>query len=169
METVEPHAERDADCQSERDALLTLSLTPGLGPTLTRRCLEAFGSAAGVLAAGSRALAGVEGIGPQRASAIRAGMDGLADGQVLAREKELIDRFGVTLLADGDPDYPALLRHIPDPPPLLYARGRIDRSDALALGIVGARKCTGYGREQADRLAALCAQAGLCIVSGGAP
>ena len=74
----------------------------------------------------------------------------------------------MTFLALGDDDYPPLLKHIPDPPPLLYVRGRIEPSDRLALGIVGARHCTQYGREQADRFATLLVQAGLCLASGGA-
>ena len=37
-----------------------------------------------------------------------------------------------------------------------------------ALAVVGSRRCSRYGREQADRLSALCAQAGFSIVSGGA-
>jgi DNA processing protein len=150
------------------DALLTLSLAPGLGPTLTRRCMEKLGSAAAVLEASPAELSEVEGIGPGSAEAMRRGIDGLGDGRALAREKELIAGHGVTVLARDDAAYPALLRHIPDPPPLLYVRGQMVKEDALAVALVGARRCTGYGREQADRLGAFCAQAGLCVVSGGA-
>jgi DNA processing protein len=50
----------------------------------------------------------------------------------------------------------------------LFVRGEIREQDAMALAIVGARRCSGYGREQADRFASLCGSAGLCIVSGGA-
>lgn len=151
-----------------RDAMLTLNLTPGLGPTLTRRCVEAMGSPVAVLGAKTRELIGVRGIGPKRGGDIRREIDGLSDGRALSREKELIEQLGVTVLMIGDEGYPPLLRHIPDPPPVLYVRGRWRRGDALALAIVGTRRCTAYGREQADRFASVCSQAGLCIVSGGA-
>jgi len=44
----------------------------------------------------------------------------------------------------------------------------LERRDSLGLAMVGARRCTAYGREQAERLAGLCAQSGLTIISGGA-
>lgn len=153
---------------NSRDAMLVLSLTPGLGPILTHRCVEAMGSAQAVMGARVGALAGVRGIGAARAETIRRGIDELADGQAVAREKELIAQHRVTVVCVGDPDYPRLLGHIHDPPPLLYVRGRLHEDDALALAVVGTRRCTAYGREQADRLSSLCSQAGLCIVSGGA-
>ncbi len=154
--------------EPQRSALLTLSLVPGLGPTLTRRCLELFGTARCALNASPAELAQVQGIGTRRSSDIRREIDALANGKALAKELALIDEHNVTLIAEDDPNYPALLRHIPDPPPMLYARGEVRETDAVALAVVGSRRCTAYGREQADRLSALCAQAGLCIVSGGA-
>jgi DNA processing protein len=153
---------------AERDALLTLTLTPGLGAVTTRRCLEALGSAQAVLGASATALTKIDGIARKRADEIRAGLDAIARDGALARELALIEEYGARVLVLGRPGYPSLLRLISDPPPVLFVRGRIDEGDALALAIVGARQCTGYGREQADRFAALCAQAGLCIVSGGA-
>jgi DNA processing protein len=152
----------------ERHALLTLTLVPGLGPTLTRRCVEAMGGALAVLDASVGQLAQVRGIGPKRAPAIRGALDGLSDGAALEQELALIGTHGARVLASTDDDFPATLRHIPDVPPLLYVRGQLHDDDAIALAIVGSRRCTQYGRQQADRLAALCAQAGFCIVSGGA-
>lgn len=143
---------------------LRLALATGLGPLLTRRMLDAFGSAEAVCSAKPSALRQVEGIGEQSAHRIRRGLDE-ADVQ---REWALIQRYGVRLLTMEDPEYPPLLRHIPDPPPLLYVRGALHRQDSLSLGLVGSRRCTAYGREQADRISAACAQAGLTIVSGGA-
>ena len=150
------------------NALLALTLAPGLGPVLTVRALKALGSAQRVVEASTGELAGVDGIGRQRAAEIRRGLDEVAASGAVARERELIDRHGARLLMLEDAAYPPLLKHIDDPPPVLYVRGSLEPSDAVALALVGSRRCTAYGREQADRFAALAAQAGLCIVSGGA-
>ncbi len=146
------------------DAHLRLSLVAGLGPVLVRRLIDALGSAEAVSAATPAELQRVEGVGRQLAQRIRRGLDE-ADPQA---ERSLMDRHGVRAVGIDDPEYPPLLRHIHDPPFLLYVRGAFRREDALALAIVGTRRSTAYGREQADRMAALCAQQGLTIVSGGA-
>jgi DNA processing protein len=153
---------------AERDALVLLTLVPGLGPRTTRRALDALGSAQAVVAAGRKDLTLIEGVGVKRAAEVHAAMDEAIRGGALEREKSLIDEYGVTLLVLGQPGYPRLLSLISDPPPVLFVRGEIREGDALALAIVGARKCTTYGREQADRFAALAVGAGLCVVSGGA-
>lgn len=152
----------------ERDALLTLTLVSGLAPLPTRRLLDALGSARAVLDASAETLMSVGNIRRTTADKVHAQIIDMADGRRLREEKELIEKHGVELLAIDDPGYPALLKHIPDPPPLLFVRGRLQECDALGLGIVGARRCTLYGREQADRFASLCASAGLSIISGGA-
>ncbi len=153
---------------SDREAVLALNLVPGLGPTLTNRCVQAMGSPQAVLGATARELGGIKGIGAKSADGIRHAIDRLVDDRVVQRELELVEQHNATVLTVVDSGYPRLLRHIPDPPPVLYVQGEIREDDALALAIVGTRRCTAYGREQADRFSALCAQAGLCIVSGGA-
>ncbi len=153
---------------AERHHHLVLSLAPGLGPTLTQRCLDTLESPEAVVHAPVETLAQVQGIGLMRAQAIRRGLDELLQGDRVAKEEAMLAAHGVTLLVPADADYPALLRHVPDPPPLLYVRGTLQPTDQLALAVVGARKCSTYGREQADRLAGQCAAAGLTIVSGGA-
>jgi DNA processing protein len=79
-----------------------------------------------------------------------------------------MERAGAGLLLLGDVGYPALLGAIPDPPVALWIRGSLRDEDRMALAMVGSRRCTAYGRSQADRLAALLGQCGLTIVSGGA-
>jgi DNA processing protein len=65
-------------------------------------------------------------------------------------------------------NYPKRLREIKDPPKILYYLGEI-KSEEDCFAIVGARKCTNYGKEIAYRIASDLAEAGLTIVSGFAP
>ncbi len=148
--------------------MLLLTLVPGLGPVRMARCLQRCGDAHAVLHASVAELVAVPGVGRKTAEQIRRGIDELGDGRALAAEHELIERHGVRIVSIDDAEYPRLLRHIDDPPPLLYVRGQLQEQDAVALAVVGARRCTHYGREQAGRLAGLAARAGLTIVSGGA-
>ncbi len=145
-------------------ARLRLAMAAGLGPRLTQRLEEHFGNPIDAVAASTSALRQVEGIGAKRAGEIRRALD---EADVEA-EWERIEARGVALVAPDDPGYPTLLKHIHDAPPLLYVRGTLERQDGLGLAIVGSRRCTPYGQEQAERFASGAAQAGLTIVSGGA-
>lgn len=69
-------------------------------------------------------------------------------------------------LTRGDGEYPVDLRAVDDAPAVLHVRGRFEDSDALAVAIVGSRRATPYGLEQADLLAADLAARGVTIVSG---
>src|SRR5581483_9075014 len=62
--------------------------------------------------------------------------------------------------------YPASLGEIATAPHLIYVRGTIQPGDAKAVGLVGSRKFTSYGRRVAERLATDLARAGYVIVSG---
>ena len=145
---------------------LRLARLPGVGPVLVKRLLEYFHTPETILTAHPSSLAAVEDIGAIRANKIVAN----AAATQKAAEEELakIDADEITLLTPDHPDFPPGLKNIHDPPIVLYVRGQILPHDALALGIVGARECSLYGREQSYRFAAQLAQSGLTIVSGGA-
>lgn len=153
---------------SDRDATLALMLTPGLGPTLIGRCVAAFGSAAATLEASAADLATIKGISPGRASELRRALDATRESGAVARELAIVAEHGADILTLNDAAYPRLLRAIPDPPTALYVRGPLLDTDSVALAVIGARRCSHYGREQADRFAFQLAQCGLTIVSGGA-
>lgn len=148
--------------------LLRLTLTPGLGPVLIGRLLGALGSPAAVLAAAPAELAQVRGIGRERAARIAEGLR--ESGRALEEELAAMGQRGVRLVLRGDAEYPPLLAEIPDAPPVLYVRGRLEPGGAhrYGVGIVGSRRCSAYGVEQAERFAGALAGAGVAIISGGA-
>ncbi len=148
--------------------LLRLTLSKGLGPALIPRLIEALGSPRAVLSASPAQLASVRGIGEASAARIASS---LRDSEELAqREVMSAEKLGVRILGAAEPEYPAPLRTIPGAPPILYMKGTLAPPDAPLWGaaIVGSRRCSHYGIEQAERFAGVLATAGLTIVSGGA-
>ena len=70
------------------------------------------------------------------------------------------------LLSMADPDYPALLKQIPDPPPLLYCRGNRESLRRPKVAMVGSRSPTHSGIRSARELAAEFVRLGITVVSG---
>jgi len=141
---------------------LRLQRAPNLGPVCVRRLVEHFGSIDAVFDASIHALERVEDVGRARAEAAfnARKLDGVAD------EIHRAGELGLRIICVEDDEYPRLLRHIPDRPVCLYVRGRLCEDDALAFAIVGSRRCSRYGIEQAERFAAVLSQAGFTVVSG---
>jgi len=73
---------------------------------------------------------------------------------------------GIKVYSVDDRDYPQNLRRISDAPPVLYVKGQILTQDDLAIGVVGARYATVYGRQVTEKLVADLVARGLTIVSG---
>ena len=140
---------------------LALRLVPGLGNRLAARLLNAIGSPAGIFRASVTEL---ESLGVP-SHVVRA----LSTGTVFeeaAREAEQARQLGASFLTIHDSAYPKILKEIFDPPLLLYARGDLRLLGELAVGIVGTRRPTAYGKAMAERLATDLAARGLVIVSG---
>jgi DNA processing protein len=143
-------------------AEILLALTPDVGPILRRRLLERFGDARGVIAAAEAELQEVQGVGPKiSARIVNARHDVQLDAQLA-----LVREHGLEVLLPGRDGYPRMLAEIPDPPGVLFVRGAIEPGDAMAVGIVGTRRASRYGQQQAERLAAGLARAGVTIISG---
>jgi len=145
-------------------AWLRLSRVPNIGPILLKRALATFKTPETLLAAHPAALSAIDNFGTTRAQAFQNAMP-LDEAQ---RTLDTARAHGFEILCPDDPRWPTGLKHIPDPPIILFLRGQLLPQDNLALGIVGARECTIYGREQSARFGALLAGAGLTVISGGA-
>ncbi len=140
---------------------LALKSVPGLTNQAYLRLLERFGSPAAVLKAPAADLVQAGGISGKLAKII-AGYK--CPGWVYA-ELEAIEKKNYTLLTLHDPDYPDLLRHIADPPPVLYIRGKLyPRQPSVA--VVGSRRATAYGLNATRKIAGELAEHGWTIVSG---
>jgi DNA processing protein len=137
------------------------NIVRGIGPTRLRALLDHFGNVerAWHAPAGELRRAGLDSRSLKNLLATRAAHD-------LDRELEQIAATGAQVLTWESADYPHLLREIPDPPPVLYVKGRLTEDDAWAVAIVGTRRASAYGREVTRRLTRALARSGITVVSG---
>lgn len=140
---------------------LGLSLVSGIGAAKVARLYELLGSGRAAWHASDAELqqAGLDRRARQNLVELRSTLD-LDDAL-----KRLQDRHISLLYSAGDP-YPALLREIPLPPPLLYCSGEIRPEDNKAVAIVGSRRMSQYGRQVTRELVTELVQQGVTIVSG---
>jgi DNA processing protein len=140
---------------------LTLKSVPEIGNLLFMRLVRHFGSPDKVLSAPAQALTQVEGISPRLADAIR--RHRVPDW--ISREIDQAARKGYAIVTALDEAYPALLRQIPDPPPILFVHGRLEQP-FCPIAVVGSRKATTYGRTTTHQLCAQLAERGATVISG---
>jgi len=139
---------------------LRLTLTPGLGPAAIRALLREFGLPDAVLARSRSDLA--------RHAPVTA-LDALHSPEVdraVERALEWLAQPQRALLTLADETYPRALLEIADPPPVLYAQGRLGLLQHPALAVVGSRNATAQGMANAESFARALSDAGLTIVSG---
>lgn len=137
-------------------------MTPGIGPTLGRRLLDHFGGPERILAAKADDLAAIRGM--KRPAALA-----LASREAEPAARREIDRcaeLSISLVPLHDPRYSPLLRHIADPPAVLWVQGDAMLLAAESLAVVGSRSATSYGLGVAKSIASQMATRGICIVSG---
>lgn len=144
------------------DKWLKLVRADGVGPITFARLIKHFSSADRAMGASVSELTRIEGIGFKTAEQIAATREKFD----VANELELAEELGIWIINIEDKRYPPTVKQIYDPPPVLYIKGTLSRQDNLAISIVGTRRCSLYGQEQASRFAHLLGSAGFTIVSG---
>jgi DNA processing protein len=126
--------------------------------------LARFGDAVSILKANRRELESVEGIGGETAESI-VRWESSVD---LAGELRRVAEYHCQVYIQSDPEYPASLKEIYDPPIVLYVRGTLKPEDRNGIALVGSRQTTHYGIEVARKFGYQLAYAGITVVSGGA-
>ena len=126
------------------------------------RLLEHFRDPEDIYFADAQAYAGVEEI-------TEAAVLALKDKNLLPAEQVLADcaRERIHILTIHDGAYPARLKNIPDPPLVLYWKGKLPDLDGLpVIGVVGTRKASVYGMTTAKRMGYQIGKCGGAVVSG---
>ncbi|MEZ0395633.1 MAG: DNA-processing protein DprA [Anaerolineales bacterium] len=137
------------------------NLVKGIGAVRFQALQEHFGDLAIAWQAPPEALraAGLGAKVVERLLQVRAAVD-------LERLLNQIEKQGIAVLTWEEDAYPARLREIDQPPPVLYVRGELTDEDAWAVAIVGTRRVTAYGRQVTEELASFLAENGVTVISG---
>ncbi len=140
--------------EAERRDWLRLARTENVGPVTFDQLLRRFGSA-------GKALANLPDLARRGGRAIKLATEATVD-------EELTDgaALGARLIASCEPAFPRALAALDPPPPLIWARGRVELLDRPSVAIVGARVASAAGQRFARGLASELGGAGQVIISG---
>ncbi len=139
-------------------ALLKLHLTKGIGRVGLFKLYDYFGDFCTAASASSHQWQEA-GLNPE----VRANIP-LDNNSALLKALDKIEQCDIHIVPFWDQDYPPLLRHIYDPPALLYLRGRRIPEDCFA--IVGSRRASAPGMIYTREIASDLARHDICVVSG---
>ncbi|MBT7943013.1 MAG: DNA-protecting protein DprA, partial [Alphaproteobacteria bacterium] len=141
---------------TERRDWLRLIRSDNVGPITFYKLLERFGSA-------SASLEALPELARRGGGKKRIKVATLAAAE---REIESLDKIGATLIARGEPNYPPLLGHIEDAPPLINALGHPHLLSKKAIAVVGARNASINGLGFAEKISRDLGAGSLLVVSG---
>ena len=141
---------------------IALNMTPGVGPRAATKLLERFGSADAVFH-GRRTELETLRMKPETIESILK----REFHERAATELERVKALGGDILILDDGSYPAMLREIDDPPPVLYVKGDWQACfDQPGVGVIGSRMCSTYGVNASEMLSRDLASRGITVVSG---
>ncbi len=141
---------------------IALNRVAGIGPATFKELLDYFSNdvqAAWNADRKTLALAGLNSRVVQNLLQLRSTLSPIG-------ELEKLERLHVRVLTWRDAAYPALLLEIADPPPVLYAYGKLTEADKFSLAVVGTRNSSTYGMQVTERMVTELAQGQVTIVSG---
>ncbi len=144
------------------EELLRLYSIPGIGPARMRMLISAVGSPREVLDAPVQRLCAIRGIDKSTARRIKQNVD----ENFVQQQLYGLENTDIRLTTYWDDGYPVRLKKIYDPPVLLWMRGEIKPQDDQALGIVGTRVPSAYGRLVTEQFSRELVKNGFAIVSG---
>lgn len=137
-----------------------LSRLKGVGPIIQKRLLDYFKSPQNIYNAQTTEIKQIIGIGDRLSKNIK--KTSLKEAYKIL---DKVNRLDIKILTYNNPLYPKKAKELIDAPIVLYYKGYI-KKDFRSVGIVGARKCTDYGKEVTREAATFLAKNNICVISG---
>jgi DNA processing protein len=134
----------------------------GLGCVSFKKLAEHFADPTEAFSASAGVLGQIQGLDKN----VIDGLRNFSRWNEVKEEIHRVRRASVEIVPFTSPQYPARLRAISDPPPLLYVKGSIHEADERAVGVVGSRSASDYGLRVARDLCRGLASLGFTVVSG---
>lgn len=144
----------------ETEFLYAYLTASGFGGKQGRQYLQYFGSAKAIFQATEKELSEI-----MTPAQVKRLLQVKETGDPAAKFNELRQK-GIAFIPCGDALYPKRLTDIPDAPSALYVKGALPDDALPSVAVVGARKCSDYGRYAAREFGYRLAQAGVQVVSG---
>jgi DNA processing protein len=145
----------------DRKYWVGFNLIKGIGAVRMQGLVAYFGELESAWRADSVSLAGA-GLGAKVIERVIQARENVNLDQVW----EKIESQGIKILTWQDEAYPARLKEIDQPPPVLYIRGEYLPDDLFAVAIVGTRRVTPYGRQITEEISSFLAANGITVISG---
>jgi len=162
LSTVTPTVSSAAPANDALTRWIALSRVKGLGCVSFKKLAAHFTDPTKAFFASVEELAAV----PELDRGVVNGLANFSQWKAASEELQQVKRAGVKIVPFTDSSYPARLRMIADPPPLLYVKGELSPQDEKAIAVVGSRSASEYGRRVARELCRGLASLGFTIVSG---
>lgn len=146
----------------EKKYWIWLSLIPNLGSKKKEILLKEYKNPEAIYELKEKELSNIKGIGEKTIKNI------LNTNIKSSVEKhiEYMQKNRIGIISFNDSEYPAVLKGIYDPPISLYYKGDKDILNQEAIGIVGCREASEYGKSAAKYFAYHLAKQGVNIISG---
>jgi len=146
---------------SDKEYLIFLSTFPSFGPVRTKLLLSYFETSENVWKASEKQLKeiGIKDVLRQKFIEHRTKFDG-------ENYIQKLQKLEIKTITIFDESYPENLKGISDAPYVLYVKGTLEKRDVRAVGVVGSRKMSSYGKDTCEILVRDLVHSGLTIVSG---
>ena len=142
---------------------IRLTCTNGIGCETARKLLLAFGLPHQIFSATLNDLKQV--VTERQAQALCLPLSETTQ-HLIEQTERWCDQPNNHFITLADPNYPTNLLEIPDPPTVLYVKGRLDLLAATSVAVVGSRNATEQGIKNARQFSASLSHAGITIISG---
>lgn len=88
------------------------------------------------------------------------------DKEILKRYLDYMQKHEISLINIYDKEYPQKLKHISNPPVVIYIKGNKDILNDKGIGVIGCRLCSEYGKITASHISYDLAKNNICVISG---